>query len=156
MNTEEQLEHDASHGRFQYCDQEGETLLHKCCADLGVSEPTAVEIVEWAQENVSSAKAVNGTHSAVGIEKFARLMVEFDNCWLGNRLLLYALNSSALDDVLGHKIPADFAREQDCTRANAIKLLKHIQRSLGLPVRKGQRGESTREKQSKTRKSQLK
>lgn len=151
-------EHDASYGRYECGDQSGEILLHKCCADLGVSEKRALEILEWAQENSTQSRPTNGNgfHQAVGIEKFARLMVEFENSWLGNRLLLYALNSSALDDVLGHKMPSEFAREQDCTRANATKLLKYIQKSLGLPPRKGQRTDATRQKQSEVRKSQLK
>lgn len=143
---------------FQCGDQSGETLLQKCCSDLAVNESRAMEIIEWAQENTANKKAISAgmIHHAVGFEKMARVMVQFENSWLGIRLLFYALDNPAIDDVLGHKIPAEFAREQDCTRANATKLLKRIQDALGLPPRKGQRTESTRTLQREVRKSQLK
>jgi hypothetical protein len=80
----------------------------------------------------------------------------FKNPWLGIRMLLYALNSSALDDVLGHRCPAEIAREVGLTKYDATKLLTEIQGALNLKPRHGQRDEESRNRMSSKRKSQLK
>lgn len=142
--------------------RDGEALLHQCCSDLGVNFATAVQIVAWADENLSAREREGGgggfhawQHS-LSLEKLARLMVGFENARLGNRLLLFALNHPALDDVIAHGYPASFARQFGCTRANAIKLLGYIQSELGLPIRPGQKSPHAREKMRTQRNQQLK
>ena len=100
----------------------------------------------------AARKSFNGTQSAVGMETFARLLVESQNPKLDIRLVFYALNSAALDDVIGHGCPADFARKCDCTRANATKRLEQIQKEFGLPPRKGQRDDTSKKKFSEKQK----
>lgn len=116
---------------------------------------------QWAEQlfggagrtSHGSASGFNGSQASVGMEKFARLLVESANPKLAVRLLFYALNSPALDDVLNHSCPADFAKSCDCTRANATKYLSEIQSSLGLPPRKGQRDAAARKTFSDKQKS---
>ena len=152
----------ADHARTHQAGRDGEALLHQCCAELGVNFATALQIVAWADENLPARKMEGGhggfsdLEHSVSIEKFARLMVGFENAWLGNRLLLYALNNPALDDVIRHGFPASFARKAGCTRANAIKLLGTIQKELGLPLRSGQKSPAAREKMRVQRNHQLK
>ena len=100
----------------------------------------------------AARKSFNGTQSSVGMETFARLLVESQNPKLDIRLVFYALNSAALDDVIGHGCPADFARKCDCTRANATKRLEQIQKEFGLQPRKGQRDDTARKKFSEKQK----
>jgi hypothetical protein len=136
--------------------RDSETLIHKCCSDLAVSESRAIEILEWTEENCEARVNQSGPAKyLVSIEMFARVMVSYKNAWLGNRLLLYALNNSALDDVLNHQYPAEFAREAGCTKANAIKLLQEIQKDLVLPPRQSQRTVEAKQKMSDSRKAQM-
>ena len=100
----------------------------------------------------ATRKSFNGSQASVGMETFARLLVESPNPKLDIRLIFYALNSAALDDVLGHHCPADFARKCDCTRANATKRLEQIQKEFGLPPRKGQRDDKAKQKFSEKQK----
>ena len=138
--------------------RDGETLIHECCSDLAVSETRAIEILSWAEEKftVPVHSVSSPAQYIVSMEKFARCMMSFRNAWLGNRLLLYSLNSPAMDDVLNHQSPSDFCRQAGCTRQNGNILLKQIQTELGLPARNGQRTVESRQKMSQKRKAQLK
>ena len=133
-----------------------ESWVQECARETGTSEGTVIDVLSWHEEHFPPEAQQTGIQHNIGIERFARVMMSYKKAWLGNRLLLWALDNRVIDDVLGHGYPSSFARQCDCTRANAIKLLKTIQSKLDLPLRKGQRKESSRQKMSNKRKTQLK
>ncbi len=126
--------------------------------ECGVDRGLVSEILLSAAEHglVAAAKKSSGfssSQSSVGMEKFFRLLYESSNPKLAIRLIAYALNTPALDDVIAHGCPADFARTCDCTRSNATKYLGEIQTSLGLPIRIEQRPPKSRKTFSEKQKN---
>lgn len=137
-------------------DRDGEDLIAKCCSELGVTERDAIDLIEWAEENLSTKKnsQYNGTQQRVMMEKLFRYLIESsENLWLEIRAFAYLLE---LDDIIGHSCPADWARQADCSRANATKTVKKIQDAFHLPARNGQKSLNSRLKSSLSRKKHLK
>jgi hypothetical protein len=125
--------------------------------ECGVSGDKVVDVIACYQERHETDRSpATGAKNEVGIEKFSRLMISFKNARMGNHLLLYALDSRTLDDVLGNRNGTDFSRMFDCTKQAINKALAKIQRELNLPPRKDQRETASRKTMSNKRKSQLK
>ena len=131
-------------------------LLTKCCQELGVSEPVAVEILSWTEENF----AVPITHADPG-RHIVSLEIVFRMLYLAHKkgnlkltllLLGYALK---LGDVVHCHSAADAGKQCDCTKQNATKKLRTIQAALGLEPLSEQREESARQKMSAKRKANL-
>jgi hypothetical protein len=130
--------------------RDSETLIQKCCTDLAVRESVAIEILEWAEENftVSIAHVNPVIKQSIALEKLARWLVSFKNPWLGIRVLLFAIDTRSLDDVLNHGYPSQWARQAGCTKQNVNKLLSEIQEDLNLEPRKDQRTAESKQKMS--------
>ena len=134
-----------------------ESIIAKCCRELAVSEPHAIEICEWSEETFGvPISYVPPVQHIVTIEQMMRLLLKFKNPFMPLKVFGWALNSRSIDDVMGHPNLNDIARQCGCTKANVNKTLKTIQAELNLPIRNGQRTAESRKLMSERRKSQLK
>lgn len=133
----------------------GEELINRLCVNCGLSPEVAYDVLAEIDEARDIFKVGGSTEkNSVTLEMFFRYFIEdCENLWLELRAFAYLLK---LDDVIGHTCPADWARQADCTRANATKAVKKIQTAFNLPPRQGQKNELARRKMSDRRKLQLK
>lgn len=84
---------------------------------------------------------------SVGIEQFARLMVQkkYPQGRL-NVVILWCMNSRTLDDVINHEYPAKWARDWCMSKWGVGKMVEFVQRELGLEKRPEQKNTAARDK----------
>ena len=104
----------------------------------------------------SPNNSFSGAQCRVGIEQFARLMVQHRyNQALLNRVILWCMNSRALDDVINQEYPAVWARQFGLSRYAVSKMVTFVQTELNMPLRDEQKDSSAREKMKSKREAQL-
>ena len=132
------------------------SITQEVARRCGASESVVVDIIQcWQELSGEENQSSNNAQKEIAIERFARQMVSFRGAPKENYLILYALDSRALDDVIGNCDQEDFARMFGVEKATINKALEKIRNDLNLPPRKDQRNLESRQKMSKTRKSKL-
>jgi len=156
MNDEQSAYAD---GHLVPTDRAGEELINKLCADLCINDSLAMEILAWADENISHCDIRPMDlknlviHKSVSIEKIARMLVgRKDNISCFIRVLFWSLGDPALDEVLNHQYPAHWARQYGLSKYALTKMAETVQAQFNLPPRADQRNDKSRKKMSEVRK----
>lgn len=141
--------------------REGEALLHKCCADLGVNFAMALQIVAWAEENTEPRTSNLEPRNPDTARTLAALIKILEYLHkhpsqIHSFAVLYAFNMPLLDDVIGHHNPASYAASIGSSREAVNKVVKTVLREFDLKPRRGMRDAEACKNMSTARKKQLK
>lgn len=148
--------------RIQATDgRDGEEFLTRACADLAVSEPRAIELYQWFDENMPLRQGEGGGSDSRG-ELFWRRAMMAVFSYQGSRAFalecfLLALGTATKQtvwfDIIGCKNQVELAERWKVEKANVQKFVGQLQRSLNLP---SERSPESKQKMSEVRYSQLK
>ena len=147
--------HELSDGR------DGEHLLNKCCADLGVNFAMALQIVAWAEENTevrnqkSEVRSQDSARTMAALIKILEYLHRHPSV-IHSFAVLYAFDMPLLDDIIGHHNPASFAALIGSSREAVNKVVKSVIREFGLKPRRGMRDAAACKNMSDARLKQLK
>jgi hypothetical protein len=147
---------DAPEGR------DGEVLLHKCCADLGVNMAVALQIVAWAEENTEARSSKLGDRSKnteqgrlmASVIKILEYLRRHPGA-ISVYAVCYVFDLPLLDDINGHLCPAEFAKSVNVSREAVNKEVLAAQKHFQLPPRRGQRSDRARKNMTTARLRQL-
>lgn len=166
MNQEHLDRLDYAEARAQMSEpdgRDGELLLHKCCADLGVNLTVALQVIAWAEENIAAPRgtgirARDQGHAVLMASIIKILEYVYRHPALTHiYAVIYAFGekSPLLDDVIGHLCPKEFAHKIRVEREAVNKAVLAVQAEFRLPPRRGQRGAGARKNMSRARLKQL-
>lgn len=135
-------------------------LVVALCRTFQMSTKSAAEAIEDVREEFGQGRSEKGEVRSSEMSFKVSIIKVLEYFWKNpsrNRLFatMYALNDPLLDDVIGHRSMAQFARDTKITKEAVRKEVKLAQDHFGLKPRPEQRGQEARAKMSAKRISQL-
>jgi hypothetical protein len=148
--------------RIQATDgRDGEEFLTRACSDLAMTEPRAMEVYEWFDENMPLRQGEGGGSDSRGEHFWRRFMISVFS-YQGPRAFALecailalgtATRQSVWYDIIGCKNQVELSERWKVTKADVNKCVRSFQKTLNLP---GERSDESKITMSEVRNGQLK